>query len=181
MNSVEFADALAAFMKCEATQLRTVNRALAKAGLREKSRGRHRPDVSLREALLLLLGWAGADNFVESAKSAEYQASLEGFRPANDELCPLLFGKEFSDLDCPSFIDALEMICRRIPGGLVDVEELFIRIEHDGISSVGVWRDGSRFSDMHFSGVSDNVGPSRYFRIVEIHGAVLEWISRNAK
>ena len=70
MNAAQFIPAFATILGVSEKEMRTVDRALSDAGLREKSSGRSYPEVTRSEAVRLLLGYCGSTKLTEAAEAA---------------------------------------------------------------------------------------------------------------
>ena len=138
MTPTEFATGLADIMGVGRTEIATVDRALAKRGLRQIARGRHRPDISLREGVQLICAWAGADNLTLAAEEVK---RLERFVPnvtPPDEYAltkrtnadfPKIFGVEEHELYGVNYLDIVTMIARQLAAGTFPAERLWVAIE----------------------------------------------------
>ena len=138
MTPTEFATDLADAMGVGRTEIATVDRALAKRGLRQIARGRHRPDINLREGVQLVCAWAGADNLTLAAEEVK---RLERFVPnvtPPDEYAltkktnadfPNIFGMEEHELYGVNYLDIVTMIARQLAAGTFPPERLWIAIE----------------------------------------------------
>ena len=138
MTPTEFVTGLADVMGVGRTEIATVDRALAKHGLRQIARGRHRPDINLREGVQLVCAWAGANNLTLAAEEVE---RLERFVPnvtPPDEYAltkrtsadfPKIFGMEEHELYGVNYLDIVSMIARQLAAGTFPAERLWIAIE----------------------------------------------------
>ena len=138
MTPTEFATGLADVMGVGRTEIATVDRALAKHGLRQIARGRHRPDIDLKEGVQLVCAWAGADNLTLAAEEVK---RLERFVPnvtppdeyaltkrTNTEF-PKIFGMEEHELYGVNYLDIVTMIARQLVAGTFPAERLWMAIE----------------------------------------------------
>ena len=155
MTPTEFVTGLADVMGVGRTEIATVDRALAKHGLRQIARGRHRPDMNLREGVQLVCAWAGADNLTLAADEVK---RLERFvpnviPPDEHELTkrtnadfPKIFGMEEHELYGWNYLDIVSMIARQLAAGTFPAERLWIAIEKGGAPDVRYYADLRRQS-----------------------------------
>ena len=71
MTPTEFNASVAEVMSVERTEIATVDRSLAKHGLRQLARGRYRPDISLREGVQFICAWAAAKSLTLAADDVQ--------------------------------------------------------------------------------------------------------------
>lgn len=194
MHSKDFVTGLAEAMQVEPTELATVDRSLAKAGLRQVAKGRYRPDISLLEGLQVVFGWAAASKLTAAADEIN---RLKLFRASRgDVLDPDDPDEGFEDphfLDiygCPQFKLAGEnvftvavIVARTLGAGGYNPEKFWARVDRGG----GVYfAHGGLF---HHRGLSfDNLGAKYDFEqkskrtivpvrtTVAVSGAVLKWV-----
>ena len=181
MTSAEFIAGLAEIMGVERTELATVDRALAKAGLRQISRGRFRPDITLEEGLRIAVAWAGAENLTEAAEEVRrlkhFALYEEGPRAVADVDFVGIFGKEPMEVAGQNFWQLLVLAARSLGLGEYKAEDLTVIVEKRGNVDI---KYGSMFSrrSLCFSDFNkfefrkrSNVTIS-----VRISGNVLKWI-----
>lgn len=70
MNALQFVKGFADRFDLDHASLRVIDRALADAGLRKKAKGRHRPDISLKEGIGFVFAVLANQNPTQAAKSA---------------------------------------------------------------------------------------------------------------
>ncbi|MEQ9258409.1 MAG: hypothetical protein RIG84_04860 [Roseovarius sp.] len=148
MKHTEFIASLADLMEVERTELATVDRALAKAGMRQLSRGRYHPDVTLEEGVRLVCAWAGSQSLTLAAQDVDRleHCTLEAQPPDEHALTPRfdpefekIFGVSEQDLANLSFLEVMFRITRHIGSGLPDtkdLEDLWIEIEKGGAPEI---------------------------------------------
>ena len=195
MTPTEFVTGLADVMGVGRTEIATVDRALAKHGLRQIARGRHRPDMNLKEGVQLVCAWAGADNLTLAADEVK---RLERFVPdviPPDEYEPTkitnpdfpdIFGMEEHELYGVNYLDIVSMIARQLAAGTFPAERLWIAIEKGAAPEIRYSMD-LRTQSLEFTELSDNFAfkanngagtdPGINVKITaSIRGSVLRWI-----
>lgn len=186
MTPTDFVAGLADVMGVEQTELATVDRALAKRGLRQIARGRFRPDVTLSEGLQIVMAWAGARNLTMAAEEVErlknftcYQDEpIEPVKPADaDEL--QLYGCQLHELTGLSFLAVAEIAAIGVGKRGFPQERMFVSLEKNGAVSIG-YRDNLSTRSLYFV----DLGKFEFKRRVQptvtltvtISGPVLKWI-----
>jgi len=195
MTPTEFVTGLADVMGVGRTEIATVDRALAKHGLRQIARGRHRPDINLREGVQLVCAWAGANNLTLAADEVK---RLERFVPdvvPPDEYAltkrtnaafPDIFGMEEHELYGWNYLDIVSMIARQLAAGTFPADRLWIAIEKGGSPEVRYSVD-LRTRSLQFTEIptkfafKTNKGPETASDVnvkitASIRGPVLRWI-----
>jgi hypothetical protein len=141
MKSTEFVARLAEVMGASHTEIATVDRTLAKQGLRRIARGRARPDVTLREGVQIVCGWAGAKNLTDAAAEV---IRLQGYQPqqippdeyetttAKSRTFASLFDTEESDLYGLDFIEVALWLARQLGSDKFPAHEVWLSIEKGG-------------------------------------------------
>jgi len=141
MTPTEFVDGLAAVMEVERTELATVDRALAKQGLRQIARGRARPDITLREGLQIVCAWAGAKKLTDAADEVKRLEHYHSDAIPNDEsentkrhkdLFGSEFGKKHKDLYGKNFFVVLSEVVRWLGEEELKAERLWVSIQKGG-------------------------------------------------
>lgn len=150
MTPTEFVAGLADVMGVERTEIATVDRALAKHGLRQLARGRYRPDINLREGVQLVCAWAGAEN---RTLAADEVGRLERFFPEvipldeyeltkrTNPVFPRLFGVEEYELNGLNYLDIVSMAARQLAAGTFPEDRLWIAVERGGSPLVSYWAE----------------------------------------
>lgn len=192
MKNTEFAAGLAKVMKVPHTEIATVDRALAKAGRRQLARGRFRPDVTLREGVQIVCGWAGANKLTNAAEEVK---RLEHYHPkpiTEDENKTIqraadLFGSDFGEeeknLYGKDFFEVLSEVARWIGEEKLDADRVLMSIEKGGVPSISytpeffqtrklafVW-----FGKLNLFGAKKET-PAPVIMTASIRGSVLKWI-----
>lgn len=198
MTPIEFATSLADVMGVGRTEIATVDRALAKRGLRQIARGRHRPDINLKEGVQLVCAWAGADNLTLAAEEVK---RLERFVPnvtppdeyaltkrTNAEF-PKIFGVEEHELYGVNYLDIVAMIARQLATGSFPAERLWIAIEKGASPevrySVDLRTQSLRFTELQTkfafkankgSETGSDLSDINVKITASVRGSVLRWI-----
>lgn len=198
MTPTEFATGLADVMGVGRTEIATVDRALAKHGLRQIARGRHRPDISLREGVQLVCAWAGADNRTLAADEVK---RLERFVPnvtppdeyavtkRPDSAFPDIFGMEEHELYGVNYLEIVTMIARQLASGTFPPERLWITIEKGAAPEIR-YSMNLKTRSLQFTEISDDFAikankgaetdpdiPDINVKVTaSIRGPVLQWI-----
>jgi hypothetical protein len=184
MISSEFVSELAEVMGVAQTELATVDRVLAKKGLRQIARGRFRPDITLEEGLQILLAWAGTEALTQAADELE---RLQHFCLVEHELTieddagfEIIFGSKYNDLAGESFFELLILAARNLGRDKYPPEGLWLVVEKKGGVDIN-YRSSNRrkhlnlgyFGKFEFPkpGSQRNVSVS-----VRISGRVLKWL-----
>lgn len=192
MKSKEFAAGLADVMEVSQTEIATVDRALAKAGIRKISRGRFRPDVTLREGVQIVCGWAASSKLTNAAEEVK---RLEHYHPdeiPEDEYENIrtkagLFGSDFGeeerDLYGNDFFEVMSEVARWLGGKKLNAEGLWISIEKSGAPSISYQIElfKKRKLDFVWFGKLNlfdpkKVPPASVIVTTSIRGTVLKWI-----
>lgn len=190
MTPTEFVSGLAEVMRVERTELATVDRALAKHGLRQLARGRSRPDIRLIEGIQIACAWAGAKKLTDAAAEIERQRGFPVSRDRDaDELGVVyehdikhheVLGGCLKDLANKNFLDVVALVTRQIGRERYLAEDLSVTIEKDGEVEISWRTEGGRAKV-----IFDNLPALRFFPLlqpryvkvtVEIRGPVLKWI-----
>lgn len=141
MTPADFVSGLALAMKVERTELATVDRALAKGGLRQIARGRSRPDINLVEGIQIVCAWAGVEKLTDAAEEV---TRLEQYCPdavPDDEYeltkkrKPLFgsdFGEEEKDLYGRNFFAVLCEVARWLGEERLEAKRVNFSIERGG-------------------------------------------------
>ena len=138
MTPTGFVTGLAQVMAVGRTEIATVDRALAKQGRRQLSRGRSRPDVTLHEGVQIVCAWAGAKKLTEAAAEL---VRLEQFYadtiPADEyELLKNktktfadLMGGEDASLFGMAFLDVVCWTAQQLHRGEFPADDLWVSVE----------------------------------------------------
>ena len=141
MTPTEFATSLAEVMAVERTEIATVDRALAKHGLRQLARGRYRPDITLREGVQLVCAWAAARNLTLAAEEVQHlercvpqvmTAVEHDFTGRKNPHFPAIFGKEEHELEGINFLEILSMLARQLAAGKFPANHVWVALEKGG-------------------------------------------------
>lgn len=131
-------DRMSEVLGVEMSELRTVDKYLADAGLRRKGVGRAPVQMTRTEMLRLLIGVMGAP---VKSKPVEYVRDVSGFhamtplRPEFGSLSelPVLTGLTASDIEKMPLLDTLTRICSHIADNWPDVAgHIWFRINRSG-------------------------------------------------
>lgn len=181
MISTEFVAGLADVMGVERTELATVDRALAKRGMRQISRGRFRPAITLEEGLSIVLGWAGTRNLTLAADEVErlqrYALHVEEPAYEDDGAFVQIFGATQEEMAGETFQKLLVQAARNLGAGRYEPRDLWVSIEKAGGVDIS-YRTGSRRVTLSFFhlGKFDFGSPLPVRVTVHITGVVLKWI-----
>lgn len=182
MRSTEFVAELAEVMDVERTELATVDRALAKAGLRQIARGRFHPDITLVEGMRVALGWAASENLTRAAEGVQ---RLERYflvenepRPNYDAEFVALFGAEPAQLRGSGFLDLLQSAASSLSADQYPANALWIEIKKRGGVEISYRRTTHRMrlSFMEATKVEFNTRPKNVDITVRFSGNILKWI-----
>lgn len=189
MTPTAFVTGLAEVMAVGRTEIATVDRALAKEGRRQLSRGRSRPDVTLHEGVQVVCAWAGAKKLTEAAAEL---ARLERFHaetiPADEyevrkgktKTFADLLGGEEDELFGMGFLDVVCWTAQQLHRGEFPADDLCVSVEKGGVPEI--------FCDWEFSKKRQrfqNFGKLEFGKqrkaqnvvtTVGIRGTVLRWI-----
>lgn len=198
MHAQEFNVNLARITGFDETQVRTVDRALADAGLRQKASGRNLPDITLVEGVTLLLALCGAMKLTSSDQLATTYRSFAANSPFSltgvsvnrmeedqlpDDFMKKHFGFDKAALFGPerlNLIGAVSILCRHLAHEYNG--EAYVGVEVQIGSFVSIQCDTGRMQmQIHFSGVMDAAGIPGVETLRRIRPEVLAWIGRNAK
>lgn len=191
MTPTEFVAGLADVMNVPHTEIATVDRALAKQGMRQIARGRARPDVTLREGLQILCAWAGAKKLTDAPEEVK---RLEHYHPnaipedeyeGNKRSAKLFgsdFGKEESDLYGKDFITVVSEVAQWLGAGELPPDLIRVSIQQGGEPKISYdWQFQTKRLKFDWYGKLDfpnqNKAPAKPVRITaSISGTVLKWI-----
>ncbi|QFT62760.1 hypothetical protein [Roseivivax sp. THAF30] len=181
MTSNEYVTGLAEVMGVERTELATVDRALAKRGLRQVARGKSRPDINLIEGVRIALAWAGAQKLTEAADEVE---RLGQFFYTNDEPQNVvdaefinLFGSKSEEFTGTNFWNMIVFATRRVGAEAYPSSKLQVHVTKNsgieikllsGVRPVTVW--------FQFLGAFAFRKRRNVETTVSISGDVLKWI-----
>jgi hypothetical protein len=195
MTPTEFNASVAEVMSVERTEIATVDRALAKHGLRQLARGRYRPDISLREGVQLICAWAAAKSLTLAADDVQRlercmpqvtTASDYEYTGHKNSRFPELFGREEFELEGVNFLDVTSMLANQLAAEKFPANRVWISLEKGGVPGIEYDADFKtqylRFScfPKTFS-LKQKTGskpePAINVRVTtSINGAVLKWI-----
>ncbi|SDI19197.1 hypothetical protein [Lutimaribacter saemankumensis] len=192
MKLKEFIAGLAEVMQVESTELATVDRALAKQGLRQLARGRFHPDITLEEGVQLVCAWAGSFKLTEAASEVERLKSFSPRQIPNDEYELItknsktfasLFGAEERDLYGMNFVEAACWLTEQLGSGKYPADRIWLSVTKGGEPEMsGSWR--FKFRTLSFFQFPETLDfdrmkpvPQRNVEIkASIRGPVLKWI-----
>lgn len=194
MKPAEFVAGLADFMGVARTEIATVDRALAKDGLRQIARGRHRPDVTLKEGVQIVCAWAGARKLTDAAAEVkrlemfiphsippdEYEVMVEVHAKKGKKTFSNLLGLEENHLDGRSFIYVVSWLAEQLGSEKYPAKNFWVWIEKGGNPKIGYYQM-LRTHYLEFQELSENFflrGPPKCNVKVStaLHGPVLKWI-----
>ncbi|GGD30867.1 hypothetical protein GCM10011358_13640 [Sinisalibacter lacisalsi] len=181
MKPSEFVSKMAQVLGIEETELTTVSKALAAAGLRRRGQGRYPPPITPREGLRILIGVMAARRLVRAADDV---AQIERFRThtsfievdGDEVVLPDLVGLTVDDLDGMTLIDALERISRQLADATSADVEVRLMVGAGLPATVVIEGFGASVS-MIFTGTRDNesiAGDMR--RVAEVGTRTLRFI-----
>lgn len=189
MTPTEFVAGLAEVMEVQRTELATVDRALAKKGLRRIARGRARPDINLMEGVQIACGWAGAKNLTDAAEeierqrnfvvSRDYQADELGIVYDFDIEYRAAFGMSLKELSGKNFLEVVSLAASQSGAGAYPENDLWISVEKGGGVGLG-YRHANRKQTLGFFNFNKQklFGPQKPVSVtVKVRGPVLKWIS----
>ena len=184
MISSEFVTSLSEVMRVQHTELATVDRALAKQGLRQIARGRFRPDITLQEGLQIILAWAGTESLTLAAEELERLKTfgLVANEPtiSEDDEFASIFGAKHNELEGEGFFELLLRASRNLGHEAYPSNDVWVTVQKNSGVDIS-YRSGSRRITLRFSrfakfefrkpGEVTNVVVS-----VRISGRVLKWL-----
>ena len=188
MTPTEFVSALASVSDVERTELATVDRALAKQGLRRLARGRSRPDINLMEGIQILCAWAGAKKLTDAAQEIERQRNFVVSRDHEaDELGVVyefdteyleLLGGSLRELSGRNFLEIVAIVAEQLREGAYPEKDIWLSIEKGGSVEV-VHKHKGGDQTIYFTDLNKKTlfQPRPHVTInVVIEGPVLKWI-----
>ncbi|MEQ8898042.1 MAG: hypothetical protein RID23_13210 [Roseovarius sp.] len=182
MTPTEFVARLAEIMEVQQTELATVDRALAKKGLRRLARGRSRPDINLMEAIQIVCAWAGVKNLTDAAEELQrqrnFQVSTDGLTEETECKYMEAFGTSLKEISGQSFPDVVRLAACQLGEGKYPLQELWISIEKGGSVDLGYKRDDPNIRLLFYNlSTPEFFQPRKNVTInVVIRGPVLKWI-----
>lgn len=184
MTPSGFVAGLADVMDVPRTELATVDRSLAKNGLRQVARGRFYPDINLNEGLQIALAWAGAKNLTNAAEEVRRLKEFvvigvedtEPKRPVDEEFLNI-FGLERNEISGMNLFAVARLVACSAGAGGFPANVFSIRIEKNGGVEVG-YGPGIHRKTLGFVklGKFDHRTSPNVKVFVELSGAVLKWI-----
>lgn len=193
MTPTEFAAGLADVMGIARTEIATVDRALAKAGLRQVARGRHRPDVTLKEGVQIVCAWAGARKLTDAAAEVkrleetfpypippdEYEMAIERIATNNTKTFSNLLGLEENHFYGQNFIQVISWLSQKIGSEKYPAEQFWVWIEKGGTPKIDYNCELKTYY-LYFQNLSGNFPGHKSKSNVKIStalsGPVLKWI-----
>ncbi len=185
MNAAQFIPAAAAVFGIPETELRTVDRALADAGLREKALGRSFPEFSRTEAVRLLLGACASTRLTEADKTVSDVQKFMGVPPygtEDDAFCRASFRFSAREAQSLTILQALERVCGWLASS--DAPEWGVEVEIAVGGPIHIqahdWDTGRRAS-MQFIGVLSHEGYPGIETVRHVRKHALKWIGTNTE
>lgn len=193
MTSKDFVSGLAGIMGVEKTELATVDRALAKAGLREVARGRYRPDITLHEGLKIVLAWAGGRKLTEGADEidrlkhffvtqGDYRDPSHTTSEKDTPEFRKIYGTSEARLGGQSLFEVLAIATKAVGKGEFTPENYWINVQKNGPVEL-VHTEGflkKRRLCLDYLGKLDwpqeGIEKPNVTYTISISGAVLKWI-----
>ncbi|RXV58884.1 hypothetical protein C6W92_16110 [Roseovarius sp. A46] len=192
MKSTEFVARLAEVMGVSHTEIATVDRTLAKQGLRRIARGRSRPDVTLREGVQIVCAWAGARKLTDAAEELgrlkryqPQQISPGEYKTITSRTTTLasLFETEESDLYGLDFIEAASWLAEQLGSEKFPAHKVWLSIEKGGAPELSCeWEFQTKTLDFEEFPVKVDLSfksrprkPNVKLR-TSVRGPVLKWI-----
>lgn len=131
MHAIQFVNELAAKIGRDAKSIRVVDRALAEAGLRQTSAGRKFPDVTIEEAVYLLLALLSG---FPATRAAEGASKLSKFRlGSGHQQKPETLAKALkistSRLGKLTLLEVVSLLCIYLARGSIDPNTHAFRLE----------------------------------------------------
>jgi hypothetical protein len=182
MNATEFVAKLAPLINMAVAELKTVDMSLASAGLREKSRGRHIPEITRIEAIRLLLGAAVGGNRTQAAaavRDRERFTLMPLYSHDNKgETLRHYLGFDPTEAHDLGLVPALSALCAHLAAGGGDgayigvaVTDDMVLIEIDNHDPETQFR-----AELQFTGAVDYAGRRGIETTRTIRQHVLKWI-----
>lgn len=192
MTPTEFVAGLADIMDVERTEIATVDRTLAKHGMRQLARGRYRPDVTLREGVQIVCAWAAAQNLTDSAAEVERLKRFHAntIPPDEYELVKAKYksftidlGDTDNQLYGREFLWVVSWVAQQLGTTKFPAKDIWVSIEKAGSPQI-IYRTGlksERLSFMDFGkkfelGQNAESPQNNVKTITEFRGSVLKWI-----
>jgi hypothetical protein len=197
MNASTFSRELAERLNRDANTILIFDRTLAEAGLRGKARGRHAPDITTSEAVLLLLAFLSGRPATAADKAALDLANFTLAVHQSDNTLTTFhhaFGLEndFAELLKKPLGDLLALLCRRMANGkfgrdnfayleITDGSVAELQLELTWLPTDRSQRLGLRGEIAFVGAVSLPTDRSRgyYYESRTVTPALLQWIGEN--
>ncbi len=187
----EHVSRLAEITGFEESELRTVDKFLADAGLRRKSLGRAYVQISTKESLLVLLGVMGApvksvcDSYVEDVSRFSLLAHGIRTRDGSANELPALIGLSEADLGDMTLIDVLVRMARHLaslnPSGARGSfgGRVWIEVVTNGPVTIQIDSAGFRGEIQFVGPTATRFGDGQ--RLATVSNFTLAWIGRNTE
>lgn len=186
MRAPDFVSGLAEVTGIEETKVRSVDRALADAGFRQKGKGRAIPDITLSEAVLILISLCGSERLTEAheiAREAD-KFSLGSHLYHKGEEIPdsflmCAFGLRKKELSGMGLIEAVARVCVHLAKNPDPKRLLQIEIQVGGYASLQCEMDDIAV-ELNFTKVQDfkSLPFQGVDTIRRIYPNVLAWIGK---
>lgn len=186
MNAAQFIPAFAAALGVPETELRTVDRALTEAGLREKSVGRSRPEVTRAEAVRLLIGYCRSTKLTEAAEVVRDLSEFKGQEQgqADETFCRAAFRFTPNDAMRMNLVNAIERLCGWLASADAPDEHCYVGLEIPASGQVTLQafdRDARKEAEIAFVGAYDLVGEPGVETVRIVRRRALRWIGENTQ
>lgn len=197
MNAAQFIPAAAAVFGIAETELRTVDRALSDAGLREKAVGRNYPDVTRTEAVRLLLGVCAAPRLTDAGRIvSEVETSIRNVvtdverftgqiphpTETDDDFCFASFRFTRKEAVAMTIVQAIERVCGWLASA--DAPNWVVEVEISVGGTVAIqardWDDDRR-AVIYFTGAMSFNGYPGIETVRHVRKHVLRWIGANTE
>lgn len=189
MTPTEFVAGLADIMDVERTEIATVDRTLAKHGMRQLARGRYRPDVTLREGVQIVCAWAAAHNLTDAAAEVERLKRFHAntIPPDEYELVKAKYksftidlGDKDNQLYGREFLWVVSWVAQQLGTKKFPAKDIWVSIEKAGspqiIYRAGLTSERLSFMELGKLGQNSEAPQSNVKTITEFRGSVLKWI-----
>lgn len=182
MTPTEFVSGLADVMDVPMTELATVDRALAKEGLRRIARGRSRPAINLVEGLQIICTWAGVKKLTDAAdelaRLRNFHAETDGLSDRHLDQHQAAFGTTLREISGRSFLEVMRRAARQLGDGNYSQNDLDVSIQKGGTVELfykrGAFKASLRFVDLNTQPI---IRPRGNVSVtVVIRGPVLKWV-----
>ncbi|WGD32025.1 hypothetical protein AncyloWKF20_09490 [Ancylobacter sp. WKF20] len=191
MNAAVFCRELAVRLNKEPNAILIFDRTLAEAGFRRKARGRHAPDLSTEEAVLLLLAFMSGHPATEAHNAASDLARFKMVPGAGEQPMAAFhhtFGLDsnLGELSKKPLLDLLTILCTRMASDALGRDNfVYLEVTDGAIVELQFdmnWQPSDRTKrlalrgEVSFSGATNSSGNGFHYVTHTATPALLKWI-----